>query len=330
MQRVLMAALAAVATCNATFANDSSAALGAGGIVLTQSADIRMAREDLSISRKLIRVRYEFVNESGAPITTRVAFPLPEANLEVLTEADVGWPTEDAKNTVDFRVKVDGRTVAPTLEEKAFLKGVDVTDVLRRHGIPISSRARDVTEVIARLPAPARAELATRGLIRESKDWVLPLWMVKNTYHWEQTFPARRPLVVEHTYKPVVGGTIIPAESFFASHDEIANDEFYKQFCIDRPTFAAMKALLKGVRRKQGEGAATIAWFVDYVLTTGKNWKGPIGRFRLTLDKERKSNVISLCMNGVRKVGPAKFVVERRDFEPDEDLRVMILTKPQP
>ncbi len=322
----MLAVLTAAALCSGAFANDSSAALGAGGIVLTQSADISMAREDLWVSRNSVRVRYEFVNESGAPITTRVAFPLPEANLELLTEADVGWPTEDAKNTVDFRVKVEGRAVAPTLEEKAFLKGVDVTEVLRRHGIPISPRAHDVTEVITRLGAPARAELATRGLIRESKEWVQPLWTVKNTYHWAQTFPIGRPLVVEHAYKPVVGGTIIPAESF----DEIAKYEYYKQFCIDGPTLAAMKALLKGARRKQGEGAATIAWFVDYVLTTGKNWKGPIGRFRLTLDKERKSNVISLCMKGVRKIGPTTFVVERRDFEPDEDLHVMILEQPQP
>lgn len=139
-----------------------------------------------------------------------------------------------------------------------------------------------------------------------------------------------RPLFVEHTYKPVVGGTIVPAARFFASYEELASYEFYKQFCIDRPTFASMKSLLEGVRRRQGEGAATIAWFVDYVLTTGRNWKGPIGRFRLTLDKGHKSNIISLCMAGVRRIGPTKFVVERRDFEPEEDLHIMILEMPNP
>jgi hypothetical protein len=330
MRRAIVAAALTVAASGAVFANDSSAALGAGGLTLTQSADIRMAREDLSISRDLVRVRYEFVNESGAPLTTRVAFPLPEADLELLTEADVGWPTESATNTVDFRVQVDGRAVTPVLEEKALLKGVEVTDVLRRLGVPISPRAHDVTQVLERLAAPAKAELVSRGLMRQSPGWVQPLWTVKNTYHWEQTFPTGRPLLVEHTYKPVVGGTIVPAASFFASYEELASYEFYKQFCIDRPTFAAMKSLLKGLKRRQGEGASTIAWFVDYVLTTGKNWKGPIGRFRLTLDKGRKSNVVSFCMKGVRKIGPTKFVVERRNFEPDEDLHVMILEKPQP
>lgn len=142
MRRAIFAALFAIAVCGAVLANDSSATLGAGGLTLTQSADIRMVNEDLSISREFVRVRYEFVNESDAPIATRVAFPLPEADLERLTEADVGWPTENATNTVDFRVQVDGREVTPVLEEKAFLKGLEVTDVLRRLGVPISPRAR--------------------------------------------------------------------------------------------------------------------------------------------------------------------------------------------
>jgi hypothetical protein len=37
---------------------------GAGGLVLTGNAHIRMAPEDLSISPKAVRVRYVFVNDS--------------------------------------------------------------------------------------------------------------------------------------------------------------------------------------------------------------------------------------------------------------------------
>ena len=96
-------------------ANDSTAALGAGGLTLTESADIRMASEDLSISKDLIRVRYSFVNESDKPITTRVAFPLPVVDLDALGESDVGWPTDNLKNPVDFKVTVAGDgTTNPT------------------------------------------------------------------------------------------------------------------------------------------------------------------------------------------------------------------------
>ena len=45
--------------------------LGAGGLVLTKSADIRMRSEDLDISPKRVEVRYVFVNESGRDRSTR-------------------------------------------------------------------------------------------------------------------------------------------------------------------------------------------------------------------------------------------------------------------
>src|SRR4029078_9575498 len=97
-------------------------ALGAGGLTLTESADIRMASEDLFISKDQIRVAYSFVNESGAPITTRVAFPLPEADMSQLGDVDLNWPTDNPSNIINFVVKVDGREVHTELEQKAFFK----------------------------------------------------------------------------------------------------------------------------------------------------------------------------------------------------------------
>ncbi len=64
------------------------------------------------------------------------------------------------------------------------------------------------------------------------------------------------------------------------------------------------------------------------MLTTGRNWKGPIGTFRLTIDKGRPDNLVSLCTEGVRKTGPTTFVVEREDFEPEDDLKLMFIESP--
>jgi hypothetical protein len=44
-------------------ADDSSAMLGAGGIVLTKNEDIRMASEDLYLSPAAVRVHYTFAND---------------------------------------------------------------------------------------------------------------------------------------------------------------------------------------------------------------------------------------------------------------------------
>ena len=326
-----LAAVAATALAVApASANDSTAALGAGGLTLTQSADVRMASEDLFISREQVRVRYSFVNDSGSPITTRVAFPLPEVDLEELGETDLNIPSEDPVNIVNFAVAVDGRPVRPELEQKAFFKGQDVTDVLRRTGAPLGYPGQDFNERLMRLPASAKQELAGRGLVDFSNDMAQAKWTIKNTFHWQQTFPSGRPLSVEHSYKPIVGGSFIPSTGFFENPAAYRSDDFGKRYCIDEGTHAGIAQRLRAEeKRTRGQTALMMAWYVDYVLTTGRNWKGPIGQFRLTVDKGRADNIISFCMDGVRKTGPTTFVVEKRDFEPEQDLHILIVEPPQ-
>lgn len=55
-------------------ANDSSALLEAGGIVLTTSADVTMESEDLTIGRTRVRVSYVFRNTGTKEVRTRVGF----------------------------------------------------------------------------------------------------------------------------------------------------------------------------------------------------------------------------------------------------------------
>ena len=68
------------------------------------------------------------------------------------------------------------------------------------------------------------------------------------------------------------------------------------------------------------------AHYISYVLRTANSWAGPIGRFRLTLDKGAPENVLSLCADGVKKIGPTTFMVEKTDFIPDRDLEVLVAT----
>lgn len=329
MRLAWASAIALALSFSIAHANDSSAALGAGGLTLLQSADIRMASEDLFVSRDEIRVRYSFLNESQAPITTRVAFPMPEADLDALGESDIGWPTADPINIVDFRVTVDGRAVKPALEQKAFLKGVDVTDVLVRLGAPLGYPHSNFNDRLMKLSPAAKKELTQRGLADFGGDVVRALWTVRDTFHWEQTFQPGRALKVEHAYKPVVGGSFIPAVGFFENPDVYKSDDYFKQFCIDDGTLAGIKQRLRAMEKRNGQGAMLLAYYVDYVLTTGRNWKGPIGDFKLTIDKGRADNIVSFCMSGVKKTGPTTFVVRKSNFEPDADLHVMIVETPE-
>jgi hypothetical protein len=55
-------------------ANDSSAAMAAGGLVLVKNDQVRMVSEVLRIAPRLVEVDYVFENTGSRDVTTEVAF----------------------------------------------------------------------------------------------------------------------------------------------------------------------------------------------------------------------------------------------------------------
>lgn len=121
MRSIYLAVLLAVSGLSTVAANDSTAAFGVGGLVFTKSEHIAMQEEDLFISKDKIRVAYKFYNTSDQAITTRVAFPLPEAFLEA-DGSSLPYYTEDTlpkdKNILKFSVTIDGKKQAFQSEDK--------------------------------------------------------------------------------------------------------------------------------------------------------------------------------------------------------------------
>ncbi len=62
-------------------ANDSTAELKTGGLVLLKSSKIEMRSEDLFISSKEINIKYVFLNNSPTDIATVIAFPMPRISM---------------------------------------------------------------------------------------------------------------------------------------------------------------------------------------------------------------------------------------------------------
>ena len=59
-------------------ANDSTAELGTGGLILSRTDAVRMVKEDLFISEEKVTVDYVFRNVTDADVSTIVAFPMPD------------------------------------------------------------------------------------------------------------------------------------------------------------------------------------------------------------------------------------------------------------
>ncbi|WP_273795159.1 DUF4424 domain-containing protein [Brucella intermedia] len=324
---VLIAPVFALATIPAQ-ANDTAAVLGAGGLQLTTSKDIVMASEDLYLSRGQVRVRYEFRNQSDHDITTTVAFPLPDIDQNAYDI--VFLPAENQENFVDFHVRVDGQPVQPKLEQKAVTEdGADVTAALAKAGLPINAKLPGWEDKARALPDAAWEQLIKQGLIdaddpTKRSDEFNPTWKLRATYYWEQVFPAGRSIIVDHRYKPIVGGV--------SSFEDESQFNDYKAYCLDDEEKAGVRRLLKQaqvVEQADPPKSTRISPIeVSYILKTGANWKGPIRNFHLTIDKEKPHAVLSSCIDGLKKAGPTTFEVQRTNFTPKVDIRFVVFDGP--
>ena len=320
--RGLAALLAALVLAAPAAANDSVASMGAGGLVFQRTDGIEMRSEDLYVSAREVRVRYRFFNRTERDIGTLVAFPMPD--LPGGIESDVAL--EDPLQ-MPFTTTVNGRRVATNIEQKAVLNGVDRSGLIRGLGVPLSPRGEATMQALVALPRPQIDMLIEMGLV-EDRSWtdagvrhleLTPLWTLKTTHYWTQIFPAGRELDVRHRYAPAIGGS---AGSIFGdpamADSEYANEEATR-YCTD-------DAFRAGARRMRSRGLHLSETWVDYILTTGANWAEPIGEFRLVVDKGSSRNLVSFCGEGVRKIGPTRFEIRRRNFTPTQDLSVLILT----
>ena len=317
-------AAAALAGAGAALANDSTASTGAGGLVLAKTSAIEMASEDLYVSATRIRIRYVFRNVTASPITTTVAFPMPDRSLSEEKDGDVAYPS-------GFRTTVEGKPISAKLERKAIAKDTNQRALLDSVGIPIAPQSIDAaTEAMDRLTPANKARLVAAGLARleESdddgkgmKEHLIPVWIVQDRYYWTQTFPAGRDLKIEHGYIPGAGASVTTAFAVKALRNTDEGRLAKARYCPDAAFFAAIDKRIGAPDRDPG----LPDWRVDYVLTTGANWAKPIGDFRLVVDKGRPGNLVSFCATGVRKISPTQFEVRHRKWRPTQDLHVIIV-----
>lgn len=317
-------------------ANDSTAELAAGGLILTRSDSIEMRSEDLYVSQEQVIVRYRFLNITPEPVRTVVAFPMPDIGGEGFFESDVGIPSSDPTNLLDFSTRVQGILVNPRVEQKAMAGGMDRTSWLSSRGVPLTSHLSGAGEALDRLSERDKAEALKLGLATQEnydagKGWehhLAPAWVLKTTFHWEQIFPAGREIAVEHRYRPAVGSTVdtIVGGPGWTGPDNNWAREIQRKYCIDDAFVAAV-----GRGRKAMNGAG---WYqerrIAYVLKTGANWARPIGDFRLVVDKGAPENLVSFCAEGVKKISPTQFEVRATDFSPSRDLDILILVPVRP
>jgi hypothetical protein len=325
--RSALLAGAALLFVSPSLADDSSAALGAGGVVLTRATDVRMAREDLYVSPNKVRIRFEFANDSKNDISTVVAFPLPDIDAGRFYEEPLGEMTADPVNFVGFSVVADGKRVTPQVEQRAFYKGRDVTATLNALHVPVNVISQSNIQNFDKLSPAQMKALEKAGLADGSSGEDRPTWLIRTKFFWTQKFPAGKTVVLEHSYQPVTGGTFYVADDLKGGTSDPNDRHWNKNYCIDPATLKAIDARI-GPKAPGGNANGTLeAQTTDYILMSGNNWKGPIGHFHLTLDKLKPANILSLCWDGnLKKSGATTFAFTQDNYAPTRDIHLLVLS----
>lgn len=313
-------------------ANDSTAELGAGGLILSRNDAVSMDSEDLFISPDKVTVDYVFRNTSDKDVNTIVAFPLPEIEANPYEMPSI--PEEGSDNFLGFEVTVDGAAVKPELEQKAFAVGVDVSEELKTHGVPLYPYGKAALAALAKLPQQVADDWLARGIIvldqyDDGSGWKSvrsPYWQLRSTFWWRAAFPAGKPVHVSHRYKPSVGAT---AGLTFFNDGKFQGeyDNYKRRYCLDGAFEAAVR---KAQKANTDDSPQLYESRIAYILTTGGNWAtGSIGRFKLTVDKLDALSLVSFCGSGVKKTGPTTFEMTAEDFVPERDIDILLLNRPE-
>jgi hypothetical protein len=321
--KILLSLCFLVMSVAAGLANDSEAEIALGGLKFKASDTVSLDREDLFISMNEVRVDYVFTNHGTADVETLVAFPLPD----MVFNQDSPRGAFDYASSLDFKTVVDGKPVTYTWVEQAILNGTDVTERVLDAGLPLNGDAQGFIEAAASAPAAKRDALVADGILDKYGDAVTTVyaakWNLRTIVTRTQVFPAGKSTAVQHRYRPIAGGSVAgPLEK--SSRVQDWGREHGQMFCVEDAWYAAFDKVKE--KRADADGVAPYSEvYLGYVLSTGANWDGPIKDFRLVIDKGKPENLLSLCAEGVKKISPTQFEIRRKNFEPKDDLTILIV-----
>lgn len=327
-------------------ANDTTATVAAGGIQYKKNNDISMDEEILKISVEKIDVSYRFFNHSNKEIQETIAFPMP---LAPQPQSMPDWDEEYIARTflrpdnainlkhliqnaafIDFERSVNGSpqyVYNYHVEAIHNTSGKNITKLLRDNNIALSAAYLSgyMEEGELDRNPMLKSKLKTLNLLDKNEQ---PLWKTRTTYTWTQSFPANSSLVVTHRYTPRTGYYWLNTDP----HDpnklsqEIEPAKNLQDYCpTPEDETAILNALKKGV-----EGNVVRINEVQYILTTGANWKNSIKNFRLEITPPTSKARILFCWEGkITKKSDGTLVSTLENFTPKKDLKILFVLMPE-
>ncbi|SFM25682.1 protein of unknown function [Methylobacterium pseudosasicola] len=313
-------------------ADDSTAELAAGGLVLEKTDTVALIAEDLYLSEKAVRIDDRFRNRTDADVETNIVFPMPDITGDLDRHGSIPDPAHD--NFLRFTIEIDGQSVTPEIEQRAFLlrngkPPIEISDRLRALSIPLVPTVEATEEALRRLGENQRMALIQAGILERQvhKDGTIadvPLWTLKSKFWRRQVFPAGREIAIRTSYVPSLGG--LSSLSYGSPDlDPPRKAQYVNRYCTE-PAFEKVAQAL--YRRASADGSRSFQAYERYLtygITSGGNGAGPIGTFRLVVDKGDPATQVAFCAANLKKIGPTTFETVVKDYVPKRDIDILFL-----
>jgi hypothetical protein len=312
------AMLLALAAPAPALAADEGRGIGyaATGPVFNLPADMSVERLEVHVSLYSVRLAYVF--KSRGHQTVHFSFALPDmpvdasediAALDRNSEAAGLVADTQPANYMDLSVRVNGKRLVLGGHGRALLDGKDVTRQLLDAGVPLLSGPDGSTW--QHLAPEVRTKLEASGLINLDAA----AWTYQADFEWDQPFEPGETRVevsyatladywsditVDHFPEIAPGG---PASRAYCIDDALRRAFFRKPFSYDIYT-------------------------VTHLTASADGWRGPVGHYRLVVDKGAAANLVAFCPLAARKISPTTFEWTATNYTQGSEIGVLFFNDP--
>jgi hypothetical protein len=338
-------------------ANDTTATIAAGGIEYKTSQEISMDEETLKISIESIEVAYKFFNHSDKEVREYIAFPLPPIAYSSTNDLSDVYPSWDEdyharqfieENPTNSKQEFfSNSNLSERLQSAAFINfkrtvngerygyhyriqakdrsGKDITNFLKTHQIPLSIPYLTGFMEDGELYRNKALQEKLKKLKLLDKQG-FPLWSTQTIYFWTQIFEPHKETVVTHSYRPHAGYHWLDAKTpnFITDITIFTRDGSSKNWADYCVSTEREKVVLKEMSAQ--EHVVKRAVEVQYVLSTGANWQGPIRKINLEIIPPHPEAEVFFCWPGkITRHHTGRITSTIESFTPTKDLKILFI-----
>ncbi|MDH4120986.1 MAG: DUF4424 domain-containing protein [Deltaproteobacteria bacterium] len=311
MKTWFLGAVALAILPSLSLANDTSVSRPGKQLQFLQENDVSIEKEVLEIWGYKVDVKYVMVNHSTKAKTLDIAFPLPSIQLDrILFDEFFDMPMEYAE--MEMKLTVDTRDVPGVWEDMYTYKNkplplrINFSGVSYENCSAMDEKCAPVCNAILQATGEKDCSQAAGGI------------ELTRMFRWKYEFPPRKPIEVHHAYVVSHGWN-------WLQKTETASISLLSQkniMGVTSPEDAFCMNNAGALPETPGTQDAYAFGWVEYVLSTGANWKGPIKEFTLIAHPRIESDIVSSCFPGLKKVAPGTYMAEVVNFSPSGDLAV--------